>query len=104
MEEDLIDVLDSIVMYNGIYKPLLEIKKMILENRGFKYNHMLKPEGQVFKDEQFEIFWMMLVLQFGDYGTSPRSGWLEMNNKDEIISFIDSITISSLLGDIDEQR
>ena len=104
MEENLIDVLDSIVMYNGLYKPLLEIKKMILENHEFKYNHLLRPKGEDFKDNQFEIFWMMLVLQFGDYGTSPRSGWLEMDNKDEIISFIDSITISSSLGDINEQN
>lgn len=102
MEENLIDVLDSIVMYNGLYKPLLEIKKMILENQEFKYNHLLRPEGEDFKDNQFEIFWMILVLQFGDYGTSPRSGWLETDNKDEIISFIDSITISSSLGDINE--
>ena len=96
MEENLIAVLDCIVWYNDLYKPLLEIKKMILKNSEFEYNHLLRPEGEDFKDDQFEIFWMMLVLQFGDYGTSPRSGWLEMNNKDKIINFIDSITDSSL--------
>ena len=26
---------------------------------------------------QLEMVWMYLVLCFGDYGTSPRSGWIE---------------------------
>lgn len=91
-EADLIDVLDCIVYYNGLDKPLLEIKKIILKTP----KNILKPEDEIFKDEQFEIFWMMLVLQFGDYGTSPRSGWLEIKNKDKIIKFIDDITKSSL--------
>lgn len=60
---------------------------------------MLRPKEENFNDSQFEIFWMMLVLQFGDYGTSPRSGWLEMDNKNEIIKFIDDITKISLEGE-----
>ena len=95
---DLIDTLNSIVWYNGLYEPLLEIKRIILETPEFKYNNMLRPKGEIFKDCQFEIFWMILVVQFGDYGTSPRSGWLDMSNKDKIIDFIDDITKLSLEG------
>lgn len=98
MNEDIIEVLNAIVWYNGLYEPLLEIKKIILETPKFEYNHMLRPDGGYFEANQFEIFWMMLVLKFGDYGTSPRYGWLEMENKDKIIKFIDDITKLSLEG------
>lgn len=90
--DKLIDILDGITWYNGIFDPLFEVKNMLTGTKEFENNNMLRPKGEQFEDEQFEIFWMMLVLLFGDYGTSPRSGWLEIENKDEIIEFIDSIT------------
>ena len=86
------NLLDSITWYNGIYEPLLKLKEKISVYDEDKFVHVLRPEEDIFKDEQFEIFWMMLVLQFGDYGTSPRTGWLEMDNKTKIICFIDKIT------------
>lgn len=96
MNDDFIEVLNSIVFYNGLYEPLLEIKNIILETPKFEHNHMLRPRGQYFDDNQFEIFWMMLVLQFGGYGISPRSGWLDMKYKKEIIEFYDNFV--KLLG------
>ena len=101
MNEDIIYVLNAIVWYNGLYEPLLEIKKIILETPKFEYNYMSRPDGGYFEDDQFEIFWMMLVLKFGNYGTSPRYGWLEMENKNKIIKFIDDITKLSLEGSND---
>lgn len=86
------EILDIITWYNGIYEPLLKLKEIISIYDEDKFIHVLRPEEDIFKDEQFEIFWMMLVLQFGDYGTSPRYGWLEMDKKDKIINFIDKIT------------
>lgn len=86
------EILDSITWYNGIYEPLLKLKEIIDIYDEDKFIHVLRPKEDIFKDEQFEIFWMMLILQFGDYGTSPRYGWLEMNNKTKIIDFIDKIT------------
>lgn len=86
------EILDSITWYNGIYESLLKLKEIISVYYEDKFIHVLRPEEDIFKDEQFEIFWMMLVLQFGDYGTSPRYGWLEMDNKTKIVDFIDKIT------------
>lgn len=39
--------------------------------------------------EQFEIFWMLLVLMFGNYGTSPRYGWINHEQISDAILFID---------------
>lgn len=107
MNRDLMEILNTIVWYNGLSDSLLEIKKIILETPKFEYNHMLRPKGNDFDDNQFEIFWMILVLQFGDYGVSPRSGWLEMENKDKIIKFIDDITIEDNItkqGDVKNEN
>lgn len=35
-----------------------------------------------------ELLWMILVIKFGNYGTSPRSGWIEQENKDRAISLL----------------
>lgn len=91
------EILDSITWYNGIYEPLLEIKKRVEDftiiNELGGCNMCRPCDEDYFEDEQFEIFWMMLVLLFGDYGTSPRYGWLEIDkNRNEIINFIDKIT------------
>lgn len=91
MNKNIIDVLDSIVWYNGIGDILLKLKEDITNSEGETYSK-LKYKYDEFSNNQFEIFWMMLVLMYGDYGTSPRSGWLNMENKNEIISFIDQIT------------
>lgn len=91
INKNIIDVLDSIVWYNGIGDILLKLREDIINSEDETYSK-LKYKHDEFSNNQFEIFWMMLVLMYGDYGTSPRSGWLNMENKNEIISFIDQIT------------
>lgn len=34
------------------------------------------------------LVWSMCVYNFGDYGTSPRSGWIEKENVNECIEFL----------------
>ena len=103
--EQLIDTLDSITWYNGLYEPLLRLKKDLLDSNDngnyMKWNDKLEPKYEYFSDNQFEIFWMMLVLMFGDYGTSPRSGWLCLDKKEKIIEFIDKITKTSQEDEVD---
>ena len=105
MNEDIIYVLNSIVWYNGLYEQLLKLKEDIVKQKNndnyLKINENLEPKFEGFNDAQFEIFWMMLVLLYGDYGTSPRTGWLLMENKEKIIKFIDDITKLSLEGSND---
>ena len=96
MKKDILDILDSITWYNGIGESLIKLKEDLIKQNDdgnyFVIDHNLEYKNKEFADEQFEIFWMMLVLLYGDYGTSPRSGWLEIKNKDKIINFIDKIT------------
>lgn len=82
-ETDWVDILDSITWYNGLAEDIISWKDLPLT----EYKYILCPHPM---DPQLEIFWMMCVLQFGDYGTSPRSGWIE--DIDGFKKFIDDIT------------
>ncbi len=107
---NLIENFNAIIWYNGIDEGLFKLKEDLLKAKDsgnylsysfnetkekgfFVYNH------EEFNDSQFEIFWMLLVLMYGGYGTSPRTGWLELKNKKEIVKFIDNLTRLSKEGD-----
>lgn len=71
--ETLIDALDSVTWYNGLAATI----------RGWTELEPSKQTGCIlcpeccWKDEQLQVFWMIAVFMFGNYGTSPRSGWIE---------------------------
>lgn len=68
-EKSLLYALQSVVWYNG------------LEDVGTWEHLPLNEYGTIWRpkdvSEQGEIIWMICVSMFGDYGTSPRSGWIE---------------------------
>lgn len=71
--KDIVEAFNSVVFYNCYAEPIAEWIKAL--NKGI-------DEGKTvfllqFQNEQLEVLKMMLVVWFGDYGTSPRSGWIE---------------------------
>ena len=99
----LLDTLNGVIWYNGIYDFLFKIKDEIKNGVGIDEVGQYTLSGYEDRheniDEQEEIFWMILVLLFGDYGTSPRRGWLYIQNKDGILKFLNAI-----LQDIKEEQ
>ena len=89
-KEELIHALNAVVWYNGIAEDILKWKKIQpSETTGYILpDYYKKYDGQL--KEWLEMFWMISVMLFGDYGTSPRSGWIE--KKEEFYKFIDDIT------------
>ena len=89
------EALNSIVWYNGIYEVLIPLRKELeaFEGRSYSYPDFEKMYNLTQHEcGQVQIFWMLLVLRFGNYGTSPRYGWLEMEHKEEIIKFLTDLT------------
>ncbi len=80
--DDVFDALESVVWYNG-YQDVIEGWKDL--PRSFESGWILSPK----LDEQAEVLWMIAVCLFGDYGTSPRSGWIE--DVDGLYDFIDRL-------------
>ncbi len=42
-------------------------------------------------ENQLQVIWMIAVSLFGNYGTSPRSGWIESNRYKDFCEWIDKI-------------
>ena len=75
---DIIDALDSVIWYNGLGEEVLkwielepDIHGTISHERAYKYP--FEDDG----DAQLQLIWMICVCLFGDYGSSPRVGWIE---------------------------
>ena len=64
--------------YNGLED---DIYKLIEALRNASMNlfrpDWIKSDGST---DVLELLWMILVLKYGDYGTSPRSGWIDAEN------------------------
>ena len=94
--EDIIDALDSVTWYNCLAEIILEWKN---DSYFDKYeNYCLSWNWETFKgydadtQYQLQVIWMICVELFGECGTSPRSGWILMQNRREFNKFIDDIT------------
>lgn len=69
------DPMIGIVWYNGLDDIVIKWKDYKKEDDVPYYAY--EPGLNDGNYRQLEMVWMYLVLCFGDYGTSPRSGWIE---------------------------
>ena len=75
----MIEALDAVTWYNGL-APFVFAWKDIPAGEYSK--HVLPPEGYGCNDDedargQLQVIWIIAVMLFGDYGVSPRFGWIE---------------------------
>lgn len=98
MEDVTLEALGTIVWYNGWYDTLQEIKLYIQTELKKNMNEpsyygIAKPKflRNIDSDLFPCIVWSILVLQCGEYGTSPRTGWIEKGRAEEAIKIIDAL-------------
>ena len=95
---DLINALDSVTWYNGLAPIIWKWKELPVNVYDFGLRQIVCPEDYASGDEYGEVFhqlqviWMICVVLFGEYGTSPRYGWIE--DIEGFYKFIDDITYS----------
>lgn len=100
--DTLLSALQSVVFYNCLSEQLKVAREYLLAQKqkikdGEFDVSTVRPDSLCSFDssgnsndfKQFEVFWMLLVLMFGDYGTSPRYGWINYEQIDDAILFID---------------
>lgn len=97
MLDKILEGLDSVTFYNGLAEEVARWKDLEPND----YNSISAPDNIVIPktedDYQLQVIWILLVELFGDYGTSPRSGWLYTANREEINKFIDKITYTDMM-------
>lgn len=84
-KEELLDAISIVVDYNGYQQFVKDLNDIAHTDARDEYGQPLNifPEDVfdniIYADvyiAQLQVIWMMLVNEFGDYGTSPRSGWI----------------------------
>lgn len=72
------DALDSITWYNGL-APVV-FSWIELKDNGYSIgcpnNYGAPGDWSEKAINQLQVFWMLAVDMFGEYGTSPRFGWI----------------------------
>lgn len=84
-KEELLDAISIVVDYNGYQEFVKDLNDIAHTDARDEYGYALNifPKD-VFDNEEYsdvykaqlQVIWMMMVNEFGDYGTSPRSGWI----------------------------
>ena len=95
------DAFCSIIRYNGLM-PLINRILMWAESEGsdtltVDVLEELTPMHNILGDitydyGQLDIIWMVFVIKFGNYGTSPRYGWLSADKKKDVRYFCYAIS------------
>lgn len=88
-------ILESLLdvgFYNGFEEEIEELSSYIRENASITNSAIIQFPSflkQYDCDHYLRVLWSVLVMEYGDYGTSPRFGWLESENVKELLDEID---------------
>jgi hypothetical protein len=99
-EKKILSAIEAVVWYNGLGEFILPWR----DKKPDDYSGYITPD---YRDKEYdeglvtqlEVIWMIAVMLYGNYGTSPRSGWIE--NIDGFKKFIDTITESYRQEEVD---
>ena len=85
----IVEAIDSVAWYNGLSETIENWKILKPEHGAIRppYNYGADSDVDAI---QLQMVWMVCVILYGDYGTSPRYGWI--TDVDGFHSFIDSVT------------
>lgn len=80
--------------FDGVMETLKDILEQLIK-------HQIEQHGKTYpeffsyrydwNDENRLLIWSFIVTSYGDYGTSPRGGWVEPKEMKELRSDIESI-------------
>lgn len=91
---NIVNSIDSWIWYNCLGEGVTELIE-VLELYPDKYQDDFDPYFTALNNwrvrwwEQLEPLFMIIVCLFGNYGTSPRSGWIERKNMKKCIRFLE---------------
>lgn len=92
----------SLACYNGYEEDVADIMDKLHEtfDSTEQFDIAIRPDwkvkcGRDKVDEFGGIFWSWLVLQYGEYGTSPRYGWIYKENAKKLYNIMQAFMIQT---------
>lgn len=70
-------------------KTLVDRFKELIQDEHSHYFSAENVDKDWYWDKELNTYWTMFVLMYGDYGTSPRSGWIEKT--EESLKFFEGL-------------
>lgn len=99
-KEKLLEALDCVTWYNGLAEIVISWEQLPVD----EFCNCIKAPDIVWKNEQLQVIWMIAVWLFGNYGTSPRGGWIEKKNVEDFRRFCREITKTEREAAADNER
>lgn len=107
---DIVDSIDSWIWYNCLGEGVSELIAVLelYPDKDYSYQDDYDPYFTALDNwrvrwwDQLEPLFMIIVCLFGNYGTSPRSGWIERANMKKCIRFLE-LCKSTYQEEIDEE-
>ena len=94
--EEVVNAIFNSYMYNREYRYMIDLCQEVLERvHGFKSSN---------RTHDGDIIYGFLVLMFGEYGTSPRSGWILYNNEEITACINDLIAVYTFMEEEEEEK
>ena len=78
----------SAAWYNGYEDEFDKLLYYLKDQQNNDSYSIFRPDFITPENEIMELYWMLLVFTFGEYGTSPRSGWIDRDKLDDCIKHI----------------
>ena len=93
-KSNIVKAIGGVVSYNGLYDVIKDWKDLILASKSEMVECLISGFEPITLDGaynfgQLQVIWMILVQLYGEYGTSPRFGWLI--DKDGAAAFLDML-------------
>lgn len=90
--------------YNGCgddFDRVIDYLQNISEHRDapIKRPDFIKSDGST---PELELFWMILVEMYGNYGTSPRSGWIYPDENDECLNRLSEMRRKTWMAEFED--
>ena len=104
-----VNALATIVSYNGHEKWLLDLaEKLYTIQESSKEKYCLHFEeigfGLKYWDTEYHLIWEMLCSMFGEWGTSVRSAWLEIEKAVPCANYISDLCADMFVYDFDHHE
>lgn len=90
------DSINTVAWYNGLSEYVhnwrIELEKCIENDINNQYSYCWYRDRDKEPNPQLEVLWIIACNQYGNWGTSPRTGWIESDHYNTFREWCDAVS------------